>query len=167
MIYFFFPAEVLAFLQVFPGLLGVVEVPTQYSRSWPLKKLMPAQGPPHMGTILVPRARGTPALNPSPADMGAMPAWGGIHTTSLKAYHDGNGRPPHLGRPVARGVLILKPEGLSLSLPKKRPKASISSTTRKSLAPPHGHHLGAAREGDQKEGQEDQGSAFGGLPQIA
>jgi len=60
MIYFFFAAEVLAFLQVFPGLLGVVEVPTQYSRSWPLKKLMPAQGPPHMGTILVPRARGTP-----------------------------------------------------------------------------------------------------------
>ena len=39
---------------------GIVEVPTQYSRSWPLKKLMPAQGPPHMGTILVPRARGTP-----------------------------------------------------------------------------------------------------------
>ena len=37
-----------------------MEVPTQYSRSWPLKKLMPAQGPPHMGTILVPRARGTP-----------------------------------------------------------------------------------------------------------
>ena len=56
----FFAAEVLAFLQVFPGLLGVVEVPTQYSRSWPLKKLMHAQGPPHMGTILVPRARGTP-----------------------------------------------------------------------------------------------------------
>ena len=48
MICFFFPAEVLAFLQVFPGLLGVVEVPTQYSRSWPLKKTHALSGaPPH------------------------------------------------------------------------------------------------------------------------
>ena len=33
---------------MFPGLLGVVEVPTQYSRSWPLKKTYALSGaPPH------------------------------------------------------------------------------------------------------------------------
>ena len=125
-----------------------------------------------MGTILVPHARGTPALNISPPRHGRNASLGGRVITKLKGLPHGQcAGPPHLGRfflPVARGCLILKPiKGLSLGQPKKRPKASISSTTRRSLAPPHGHHLGAAREGDQKEGQEDQGSAFGGVPQIA
>ena len=60
MIYFFFAAEVLAFLQVFPGLLGVVEVPTQYSCSWPLKRTHALSGPPPHGHHLGAAREGDP-----------------------------------------------------------------------------------------------------------
>ena len=76
-------AEVLAFLLVFPGLLGIVEVPTKYSRSWPLKKTPALQGPPHMGTILVPRARGTPCRKQN--KIGGRIAYGADNL--VLAYH--------------------------------------------------------------------------------
>jgi len=139
---------------------------------WPLKHKC-LRGPPTWPASWW-RARGGPLLSRSPPRHGRNASLGGGFSQSLKAFRDGNARPPpHMGRfflPVARGGPAIK--GLFKAFPWAsenggRPKASISGTTRKSLAPPHGHRLGGAREGSQKAGQEDQGSAFGESPQIA
>ncbi len=95
MVFLAFSAEVLVFLLAFLGSLAGGPGLPWLPWLWAFKTQI-SQGPPHMGTVLVPRARGTPALNPSPPRHGRIASLGGGSTQVKGLAASGKlGPPPH------------------------------------------------------------------------